>query len=141
MTTPRTSYDEVPYESHPFPQTHPDRLASIATLLGLRPPRIDRCRVLELGCAAGGNLTPPAFGFPESSFVGVDQSTVQIAEGQQLIAELGLNNIRLEARSILDVGADFGRFDYILCHGVYSWVPAAVQDKILDICKKNLAPN
>src|SRR5438552_1075990 len=28
-----TSYDEVPYTSLPYPQTHPDRLATIATLM------------------------------------------------------------------------------------------------------------
>src|SRR4029434_7471331 len=33
-----------------------------------------------------------------------------------------------------------GFFDYILCHGVYSWVPPEVQDKILRICSKHLAP-
>jgi cyclopropane fatty-acyl-phospholipid synthase-like methyltransferase len=142
MTTlPRTSYDEVPYESHPFPQTHPDRLATIATLLGLRPPPVQRCRVLELGCAAGGNLIPMALGLPQSSFVGIDLSAVEVAEGQQLIAQLGLKNVQLRHLSILDAGPDLGRFDYILCHGVYSWVPTAVQDKILDVCKHNLSPH
>ena len=34
MTT-TTSYDSMPYISHPFMQTHPDRLAAVATLLGL----------------------------------------------------------------------------------------------------------
>ncbi len=49
-----TSYDLVPYESRP---THPDRLAIVTTLFGMRPP-VNRCRVLELGCASGGNLIP-----------------------------------------------------------------------------------
>src|SRR4051812_23249973 len=57
---PGTSYDEVPYESHPYPQTHPSRLAAVATLFGLRPPPVETARVLELGCAAGGNLIPMA---------------------------------------------------------------------------------
>src|SRR5262249_14490411 len=43
--------------------------------------------------------------------------------------------------SILDIGPDWGQFDYILCHGVYSWVPPPVQDKVLDLCVTNLAPN
>ena len=34
-----TSYDLVPYESRPYPQAHPDRLATVATLFGARPPR------------------------------------------------------------------------------------------------------
>src|SRR5438477_2820132 len=75
-----TSYDEVPYQSDPFPQTHPDTLATIATLFGLSPPPVETCRVLELGCASGGNLIPMAIELPEAQFVGVDLSARQIAE-------------------------------------------------------------
>lgn len=57
---PRNTYDEVPYESYPYPQTHPDRIATIATILGISPAPVERCRVLELGCASGGNLIPMA---------------------------------------------------------------------------------
>ncbi len=138
-TASRTSYDEVPYPSHPFTQSHPDRLAVIATLLGLKPPRVEYCRVLELGCASGGNLIPMAEALPESTFAGIDLSDRQIGEGQRAIAALGLKNIKLERRSITDIGSDFGQFDYILCHGVFSWVPPAVQDHILAVAKRNLA--
>jgi tRNA G46 methylase TrmB len=89
MSPPRTSYDEVPYESYPFPQTHPDRLVTVATLLGMRPAPVGRCRVLELGCAAGGNLIPMALTLPESSFVGIDLSGRQIADGRKIIEALG----------------------------------------------------
>jgi len=138
---PGTSYDTVPYESHPFSQSHPDRLATVATLLGLQPPPVARCRVLELGCASGGNLIPMAVGLPESTFVGVELSRRQVADGQKVIDALGLKNIELRQMSILDVNADFGRFDYVIAHGVFSWVPTPVQDKILEICARNLAPN
>src|SRR5262249_48393803 len=32
-------------------------------------------------------------------------------------------------------------FDYIICHGVFSWVPEQVQDKILDVCGRLLRPD
>jgi hypothetical protein len=57
MASP-TPYDQIPYKSYPFPQSHPERLATIATLMGLNPPPIDRCRVLELGGSSGGNRAP-----------------------------------------------------------------------------------
>lgn len=139
-STPRTSYDAVPYESFPYAQTHPDCLAAVATLLGLHCPRVERCRVLELGCAAGGNLIPMARTLSESSFVGVDLSAVQIHQGADVVRELGLKNIELRHQSIVDVTDELGKFDYIVCHGVYSWVPDNVQDKILEICARNLAP-
>ena len=33
----RQSYDEFPYLSFPFPQSHPDRLATIGWLFGWSP--------------------------------------------------------------------------------------------------------
>jgi methyltransferase-like protein/cyclopropane fatty-acyl-phospholipid synthase-like methyltransferase len=135
-----TSYDEIPYDSTPRRVTHPDCLGTLATLLGMDAAPIERCRVLELGCATGGNLIPQAATLPDSQFVGIDLSTKQIAQARELAESLGLSNIELKAASILDVDESYGRFDYIVCHGVYSWVPAPVQDKILSVCKNNLAP-
>src|SRR5947208_2747117 len=119
-SVPPTSYDTVPYHSNPFGATHPDRLATVATLLGLKPPPVERCRVLELGCASGGNLIPMALGLPDSTFTGIDLSIRQVADGQRVIDALGLSNVSLRHLSILNVDDDFGSFDYILCHGVYS---------------------
>ena len=136
-----TSYDEVPYESFPFAQTHPDHLATLAHLLGLSPPAVERCSVLELGCAGGGNLLPMAVALPQAKFVGIDLSGVQIAHGQKVVDALGLANVRLLATDLRQIGKGFGRFDYIIAHGVYSWVPNAVQDAILEICRRNLTAN
>jgi methyltransferase-like protein/2-polyprenyl-3-methyl-5-hydroxy-6-metoxy-1,4-benzoquinol methylase len=136
----QASYDEVPYESFPFPQSHPDRLASVATMMGMQPAPVTRCRVLELGCAGGGNLIPMAYGLPHSEFVGLDFSPRQIAEGQKMVEALDLGNISLKAQDILTVEESLGQFDYIIAHGVYSWVPPEVQDKLLEICGRHLAP-
>ena len=107
----------------------------------MEPPPVERSRVLELGCASGGNLIPMAYGLPGSEFIGVDLSARQVAEGQAMIAELGLSNISLRQLDILDVGPSLGQFDYIIAHGVYSWVPPEVRDKLLAICRQQLAPN
>ena len=140
-TTRKTSYDEVPYPSLCYTQSHPNRLATLATLFGMTPAPIACCRVLELGCASGGNVIPMAYRLPESEFVGIDRAARQIAEGQAMVATLGLRNICLERMDILEFGPEFGQFDYIIAHGVYSWVPPAVQEKVLEICKRNLAPH
>lgn len=139
-STVANSYDEVPYKSHPYRQSHPDRLATIATLLGMQPARLDNCRVLELGCASGGNLIPMAEQLPGSKFVGLDFSLRQISTGRDQVQALGLKNVSLEHKDILAAGAELGKFDYIIAHGVYSWVPPAVQNKLLEICSQNLRP-
>jgi SAM-dependent methyltransferase len=113
----------------------------VASLLGLAAPGIERCRVLELGCGDGGNLIPMALTLPGSRFVGYDLAAEPIAEGRARIAELGLTNITLEARDIASLGDDLGEFDYVISHGVYSWVPEHVRDRILAIAGRHLAPN
>lgn len=135
------SYDEVPYQGQAYLETHPDGLAALARLHGLLPPDVATARVLELGCADGGNLIPMAVALPDARFIGIDQSQRQIADGQALIARLGLRNIELQARSLVEIGPDFGTFDYVICHGVYSWVPPDVRAHCLEICRRNLAPN
>jgi SAM-dependent methyltransferase len=135
------SYDEVPYRGKPFKQTHPDGMATIAHLLSLPAPDLQTCRVLELGCCDGGNLLPMAYDLPDAHFVGVDYSSVQINMGRKIAGELGIRNLDLRDISILDIGDDFGEFDYIISHGVFSWVPDAVADKMLDVCAKHLAPD
>lgn len=131
-------YDEVPYESFAIPETHPDYLGSLGVLLGIGAAPADRCRVLELGSAAGGNLIPLAYHLPDSECLGVELSARQAGLGQALIGELGLTNCRLLHRDILDLDPDptrgLGRFDYILVHGVYSWVPEPVREHILRLC-------
>ncbi len=136
-----TDYEAVPYPSFSYPQTHPDRLATVATLHGLLPVAVERCRVLEIGCASGGNLIPMAAGLPGSHFVGIDLSARQIAAGQAMVAELGLSNIELRPLNLLDITSELGRFDYVIAQGVYSWVPAPVRNQLLALCRDHLTPS
>src|SRR5215208_1269478 len=139
QATPNT-YDEVSYPSYPFPQSHPNRLAVLATLFGMNPAPVEDCRVLEIGCGDGANLIPMALLLPQSRFVGVDLAAHPIAKGQAMTEALGLSNITLQQLDIMNLSSDFGQFDYVIAHGVYSWVPPAVRDKLLAICKANLTP-
>ncbi|MBI3274496.1 MAG: methyltransferase domain-containing protein, partial [Methylocystis sp.] len=134
-------YDLVPYASNPFPLTRPASLAGVARLFGLDAPPIATARVLELGCASGGNLIPLAARFPQARFVGIDLSRQQVAEGRARIERLDLANIELQCRDLTEVDANDGAFDYIICHGVYSWVPYEVRQAILRIASQRLAPD
>ncbi len=133
-----STYDAVPYQSHAFAQSQPDKLAVIARLFGLNPVLPSNARVLELGCAAGGNLIPLAARFPEAQFLGIDLSAVEVEHGARNIASLGLKNIRIEHCSITEFDRE-ERFDYIIAHGVYSWVPAKVQQAIMTVLAQHLS--
>lgn len=136
-----TSYDEFPYESQAFQETHPDRLAMLARLHGLTPPAVQSARVLEIGCAGGGNLIPLAVALPDARFVGLDLSDRQVRDGQAIVDRLGLKNISLRVGDVADAHSDHEAFDYIICHGVYSWVSAEVREAILARVARQLSPD
>jgi methyltransferase-like protein/SAM-dependent methyltransferase len=140
-TTGAATYDQVPYPSLSHAQCHPDALASLGRLLGLNPAPVENCRLLEIGCATGSNLLPMALSLPNASFVGFDYSARQIEAAQAAADAVGIQNARLLQLDIREVTAELGEFDYIVAHGIYSWVPADVREHLLAICKRNLAPN
>ncbi len=137
----KDSYDIFPYESLAFVASNPSHLRTVAKLFGVDAPKLENARVLELGCASGGNIIPFAAKFPNSEVIGVDLSDVQIKEGKDFIKKLGLKNIELKACSITDIDESYGKFDYIITHGVFSWVPDFVREKMLSIASENLSPN
>jgi methyltransferase-like protein/SAM-dependent methyltransferase len=142
MSDSAASYDEVPYESYAFPQSHPRHLAAVAALFGMEPGGLEEARVLEIGCAGGGNLLPVAAAYPGSTLVGVDVSPVQIERARDAVDALGLRNVSLHCRSLesLDDAVLGGAFDYIIAHGFYSWVAAPVREALLNLCGRLLNP-
>lgn len=140
MTPTPSEYDRVAYGGRPSWQTHPDHIAALGWLHGLESPPVSRCRVLELGAGDGANLIPMAYQLPQSEFLGIDLSGRAIERAQATAANLELTNIRFRQLDIMDIGPETGVFDYIIAHGVYSWVPPAVRAKILSVFSHNLAP-
>lgn len=136
---PGGDYNLLPYTSKPFPQSAPPRLAALAAMLGLSAPAVSDARVLELGCAAGGNIIPLALRFPSARFRAVDLTERHVRDGQARIAALGLKNIVIEQGDISALDLNGQRFDYIIAHGVYSWVPEPAREALLRICGESLA--
>lgn len=137
----RADYDAVPYESHAYPLTAPGHLAAVAHVFGLDSPAVSTARVLEIGCSAGDNLIPFAAWHPHAHAVGIDLSQVQVDQGRRRVQELGLGNLELVQGDIASMDlAALGQFDFIICHGVYSWVPESVQEAILAAVHRLLTP-
>lgn len=134
-------YDQFAYRCAPIEWSAPERLAVASLLHGGPRPRRDRYRVLELGCGNAANLIPLAYYRPHSEFVGVDGAGTQTALAQSRCAELRLQNVRIHHADFLAADALLeGRFDYILAHGVLSWVGEATRQALLAICARRLAP-
>lgn len=139
---PAFSYDAMPYPSKFFWQTYPDRLASIATLYGMNPATVETCRVLELGCGNGSNLIAHAFNLPRARFVGVDLSENHIIRAKESVKELEISNAEFHRLDVMEMSAsEFGEYDFILAHGLFSWIPQSVREKVLLLYREMLAPD
>lgn len=134
-------YDAVAYEGQSNALSHPNHMAVVATLFGLAPPSVATCRVLEFGCGDGANLLPMAAGLPDARFVGCDLSPPAIATARQAVAELGLANVTLVSEDLSELPEALGEFDYMIAHGVYSWVPARVREAMFAFAGRRLRPN
>ena len=134
----KNTYNELLYKSNPFTYTIPALLEAQGKLFGLTPKDSRKARILELGSSFGGNIITQALYNPEAEFVGVDLTAEQVKKGNEVIEKIGLKNIKLIEKNILDINEDFGKFDYIIVHGVFSWVPDNVKEKIIKICNENL---
>lgn len=135
-----TSYEAVPYPPYSFPATHIARLGAIGRVFSLATADPRQARVLELGCGSGINVLAMAQLYPGADFVGVDISAGHIRLADEARSATGLGNARFIQANIADLGGDLGLFDYIIAHGVYSWVPAEVREAILRLCHEHLQP-
>jgi SAM-dependent methyltransferase len=111
----------------------------VARLFGLEPAPAAHARVLELGCGDGGNLLSLAQALPGASFVGIDASAAAIARGGELARAANVGNVELRRLDIQALPEDLGSFDYILSHGVYSWIPADARVALLAGVRRHLA--
>lgn len=135
----QTIYSELGYKSMPFPYTTPATLEAYAALVGISAPTPKTARVLELGATYGGNIISQALFNPDATFVGLELSQEQVEKGNEVIANAGLTNVSLIQSDIASIGSEIGTFDYIIAHGVYSWVDDGVKDALLRLIDEHLA--
>jgi SAM-dependent methyltransferase len=132
---------EILYGDLTFYHTHPAHVAAVAGLRGLPVPPVETCRVLEVGCGTGFNLLAMSRSLPNARFVGVDLSEPQVAHGRAMAAKVGATNIELRAGGLESLDDSLGEFDYVIAHGVFSWVPPDVRAALLTLYRRRLAPH
>jgi SAM-dependent methyltransferase len=135
----RTVYDEVPYPSAQHPDLHPAAVAAAARLCGA-PARSAGYRLLEIGCGEGVNLMAMAQSAPDCAFIGFDLAPSAIARARTVAREAGLDNVRFEVADLTQTQGRFGRFDYVVSHGVLAWTPEPVRRALMALLADALAP-
>jgi SAM-dependent methyltransferase len=136
----RQRYEDVAYRALPIAHAHPGHLSALARLFGLSPNVGESISVLEIGCADGTNLRSIAGNLPNAHLLGIDISTEQIRHGVATNHMLGITNVELVSADIREHDLADLRFDYIIAHGVLSWVPDEVKGRLFQVCRDHLDP-
>jgi SAM-dependent methyltransferase len=124
-----------------FRELSPAWLNYVAALNGNAPRPIDAFNYLELGCGFGTSAVINAAAYPQASVHACDLNAAHIESGRDYARRLGVDNIQFHARTFDDLlGDDLPPFDFIVLHGVYSWVDAAGRDAIRRLIARVLLP-
>lgn len=131
---------DVPYIRSFFSNLSPIEINLAAALKGLRTrPPGEPFTYCELGCGQGMSTNMFAACFPGSRFYGIDLNAAHIASARQLAEAGKLSNVTF-INDVFDavIEEPLPRFDYIVCHGVYSWVSAEIRDDIRKFVARHL---
>lgn len=136
---------DVAYPDHFHRETMPTWLHATATALGFAAPNLSTpYRWCELGCGGGMNVLLAAATNPVGRFTGLDVDEAAVARANELAARAGIANARFLVADLGDAGAiatGDERFDFIVTHGVWSWVPGRVRDGMRAFVGQRLAPD
>jgi hypothetical protein len=134
------AYDSVDYPSGVDAQLTPDHIRAVGLFHGWDAPDPATASVLEIGCYDGLNLIAVAAVYPRARCVGFDLAARGIEQGRLIARAAGVDNVELRHDDILEFPRAGEQFDYVVCHGVYSWVPQAVRDALPGLIAARLAP-
>jgi SAM-dependent methyltransferase len=119
---------------------------SLATLLnGHRPPRIDRrFRWCDLGCGQGFTALGVAACHPQAEVFAFDFSPAHIDNARTMAAQAGIGNVVFAETSFAELAAApreaLPQMDFIVLHGVWSWVSSTQRALLLQFIRDRLAP-
>lgn len=134
---------DIPYIAGFYPNHAPAHLDLVCLLGGVEPAADrDRFTWCELGCGQGLTANLLAASHPDAVFHGVDFHGEHIAAARAMAEVAGLFNVTFHQR---DFGAcaddpDLPMFDYVVAHGVYSWVGPEAKADIVRFLDRRLKP-
>jgi 2-polyprenyl-3-methyl-5-hydroxy-6-metoxy-1,4-benzoquinol methylase len=138
--TVESLYDSSEYPAMSHPVAHPSAMAASALLSGLRSPTLQNARILEIGCAQGHHISPMALRWPDAQFTAIDYSASAIAVAKRVASEANVTNVEFIQADVRDWQIETGRYDYVIAHGVLSWVDDACKAALLRLCCAALSP-
>jgi SAM-dependent methyltransferase len=133
---------DIPYLRDFKPMLAPAWLDHVALVAGVEPPvRQDGFAWCDLGCGQGVTAAILAATHPTGTFHGIDAMPVHIDHAQRLAAEAAISNAcfhGIDFATALDL--ELPQFDYIVAHGVYTWIDLESQRVLRQFIDRRLKP-
>ncbi len=134
---------DVVYTSSFYRETTPAWLAMSSLLLGHRPPDLAQpFAYADLGCGNGVSALIVAATSPKAEVHAFDFNPAHIEFGRDLAARAGLTNIHFHEASFAQIAAmsadSLPAFDFIVSHGVWSWISPENRRALTDIVGQRL---
>ncbi len=96
---------------------------------------------LELGCGYGGTVIANAKAFPHGVFHACDFNPTHVDWAKHQCSDQGVENLTLHEISFEELAnTDLPMFDFVVLHGVYSWVGEEARTAIRRIIDDRLKP-
>lgn len=138
---------QVPYTFGYYRETDPVWLDFATLITGNWPPdrQGDRpLRYADFGCGQGFGLCLTASLHPDMEFVGIDFNPAHIAHARTLAEKAGLSNVKFFEGDFVELGnawpEELGQFDYVVFHGVWSWISTTVRQSAVAAVNRCLVP-
>src|SRR6266851_591972 len=134
--------DDVPYVRGFTAELAPAWLDHVALLANVAPPsRGDEFSWCDLGCGQGVSASVFAATHPRGRFHGIDMMAAHVDHARRLADDAGISNATFHEADFT-AAAELGlpQFDYIVSHGVYSWVGAESQQALRCFVDRQLKP-
>lgn len=120
----------------------PSRLRWAALIKGVDAPA-KGFRYLDAGCGQGIVLLFAAAAYPDSEFVGIDFLPSHIHHARKLAERCGIRNVKFIEADFIELAKDptsLGEFDYVISHGVTTWVAPDVKKALFKVIGQVLKP-
>jgi SAM-dependent methyltransferase len=125
-----------------YPETVIDRINWACLLQGHKPPS-GSFRYLDAGCGQGLSVILMAAANPNSEFVGIDFLPEHIAHARSLASQARINNVSFIEGDFIELAhtpSTLGKFDYVVCHGISTWIAPSVKDALFRLVGHALNP-
>src|SRR5579862_9355278 len=133
---------DIPYVAGFKPMLSPAWLDFVALIGGVRPPARDGAFTwCDLGCGHGVSAVVFAATHPDGEFHGLDAMPVHIERAAALATAAGAANAHFHAADFAGaLELPLPPCDYVVAHGVYTWVDAATRRALRALIDRLLAP-